>query len=128
MANASRAAIAAVVSAYFVVSIALVFSNKVLVTEGVSIPAPIFVTWFQCVLTVLIIWLLGRLSYSHSDSYPSLKEFPVQSFEFATAKKVLPLSIIFVVSILSLAPQLLRCIRFLSLCSHSLVLCARIRA
>lgn len=46
-------AIAGVVSAYFVVSILMVFVNKVLMTlPGASIPAPMFVVWFQCIFTV----------------------------------------------------------------------------
>ncbi len=56
----SHMKIAMVVTAYFVVSIALVFSNKVLLSSpGATIPAPLFVTWFQCVLTAAIIYGLG---------------------------------------------------------------------
>jgi hypothetical protein len=39
--------VAGVVSLYFVVSITLVFVNKILMTGGNAIPAPMFVTWFQ---------------------------------------------------------------------------------
>lgn len=40
--------IALVVLAYFVVSISLVFSNKLLLSsKGSTIEAPLFVTWFQ---------------------------------------------------------------------------------
>jgi GDP-fucose transporter C1 len=69
--------IASVVAAYFAVSIALVFVNKVLLdspganggaagtgtTAGPSptaIPAPLFVTWFQCLVTVAICWACGE--------------------------------------------------------------------
>ena len=65
-----------VVMAYFTVSIALVFSNKVLLSsEGATIPAPLFVTWFQCVLTAIIIWVLGFVAQgAEQDSF--MKELP----------------------------------------------------
>jgi solute carrier family 35 (GDP-fucose transporter), member C1 len=59
--RAQELRIAAVVASYFVISIALVFVNKVLLTEGTSIPAPLFVTWFQCVVTVGICWACGEM-------------------------------------------------------------------
>lgn len=52
--------IVAVVVSYFVVSMSMVFLNKTLLTEGSAIPAPLFVTWYQCVVTTLIISALGR--------------------------------------------------------------------
>lgn len=55
----SRAEIGGIVALYFVVSISLVFINKLLLSSGNSIPAPLFVTWSQCVVTVAICWLLG---------------------------------------------------------------------
>lgn len=51
--------VASVVSTYWIVSISMVYLNKVLMSEGPSIPAPLFVTWYQCVVTVLICWLAG---------------------------------------------------------------------
>ncbi len=56
--KASAARIAGVVLLYFVVSITTVFINKELMS-GASIPAPLFVTWFQCVVAVVICYLLG---------------------------------------------------------------------
>jgi len=53
--------IASVVFTYWCVSISMVYLNKVLMSnEGVSINAPLFVTWFQCIVTALICWLAGR--------------------------------------------------------------------
>ena len=65
-----------VVIAYFIVSISLVFSNKVLLSSpGATIPAPLFVTWFQCVLTALIIYALGYVAQgAEADSF--MKELP----------------------------------------------------
>ena len=72
-----RLKIAAVVGAYFTVSICLVFSNKVLLSSaGATIPAPLFVTWFQCVLTAIIIYLLGWVAQgAEADSFIK-KEMP----------------------------------------------------
>jgi len=84
-----------IVLAYFVVSISLVFVNKFVITEGTAIPAPLFVTWFQCILTALIVWALG----SFASNFPKnsfLKEFPLQTFDVQTAKGIFPLSLIFV--------------------------------
>jgi GDP-fucose transporter C1 len=53
--------IASVVALYFVVSISMVFVNKELLS-GQTIPAPLFVTWFQCVVTIGICIVLGELS------------------------------------------------------------------
>jgi GDP-fucose transporter C1 len=91
--------IALVVLCYFIVSIALVFSNKVLLSsEGATIPAPFFITWFQCVLTALIIKLLGKSSEgAPRDSW--LNEFPQVSYKLNVAKQVLPLSLMFVLMI-----------------------------
>ena len=60
----SNVQIAGIVALYFAVSISLVFVNKLLLSAGTSIPAPLFVTWSQCVVTVGICWLLGQLSQS----------------------------------------------------------------
>ena len=54
--------IAAVVATYWFVSISMVYLNKALMSgENVSIPAPLFVTWFQCVITALICWVAGEV-------------------------------------------------------------------
>lgn len=46
--DGAKVRIAAVVLAYFVVSISLVFSNKLLLSnKGATIEAPMFITWFQ---------------------------------------------------------------------------------
>ena len=62
MALGEKAKIALVVIAYNVISISMVFINKFLVSQkDASIPAPLFVTWYQCVITAIICWLLGLL-------------------------------------------------------------------
>lgn len=50
--------IASVVVTYWVVSISMVYLNKALMSG--TLEAPLFVTWFQCVVTAIICWLAGR--------------------------------------------------------------------
>jgi hypothetical protein len=89
--------------------------------EGVSIPAPLFVTWYQCVITVLICWLAGNIGeqYQQLTSFlpvahgnndgtiigqpnqptqrPSfLAQIPRAEYDWGVANKVFPLSVIFV--------------------------------
>jgi len=87
--------IVAVISAYFVISITLVFVNKSLLTKGSSIPAPLFVTWFQCVVTAVIIWVLGAIGQSQPPD-SALREFPTQIYDTNVAWKVMKLSSVFV--------------------------------
>lgn len=66
--------------------------NKALLSaEAVNLDAPIFVTWFQCVVSAVICMTLSRLSKSCK-----IIKFPEGNpFSRETAKKVLPLSILF---------------------------------
>jgi solute carrier family 35 (GDP-fucose transporter), member C1 len=76
-------------------SISLVFANKVLLDKRFSIEAPLFMTWFQCLVTVGICWVNGELGRRAApDSF--FKQFPTFSYNLATARKLLPLSIVFV--------------------------------
>nr|CAG4646347.1 EOG090X081X [Macrothrix elegans] len=86
-----------VVSAYWVVSISLVFINKALLsgqTNG-TLDAPLFVTWFQCVVTVLICYILAFTG----KCFPSLGKFPELTLDAQVMLKVLPLSLVFVAMI-----------------------------
>lgn len=91
--------IASVIFAYWTVSISMVYLNKVLLSSpDNSIPAPLFVTWFQCVVTAVICIILGHIGEttrkngkgSYFDEYPLIK------FDMSTTIAVLPLSLIFV--------------------------------
>lgn len=116
--------VASVVSTYWFVSISMVYLNKVLMSnEQMSIPAPIFVTWFQCVCTAIICWVAGKIgeraqameaaqyqSVSQSEevadgqqrSQPkALKpgffaQFPKAEYRIGTGRSILPLSLVFV--------------------------------
>ena len=113
--NADVQYIATVVAVYWFVSISMVYLNKALMSskEG-SIDAPLFVTWFQCVVTALICWAAGefgtRMHKRNSDFLPVQQsdtddkgkgksffaQFPKAKYEKATAQKVFPLSVVFV--------------------------------
>jgi GDP-fucose transporter C1 len=103
--DANNRYIAFVVSIYWVVSISMVYLNKFLLSSpDASIPAPLFVTWYQCVVTCLICDGLGRIGEYTRSSPPSTRASWLSYFDkyhvpVYTAKiglKVLPLSLIFV--------------------------------
>ena len=89
----------------------MVFFNKTLLTEGTSIPAPLFVTWYQCVVTAAVVSLLGaygkRMSVSTTTTEEKIvasnanffTQFPPFEFDPKVAQKVMPLSIVFVLMI-----------------------------
>jgi GDP-fucose transporter C1 len=88
-----------VICAYWVVSISMVYLNKILLSsDDASIPAPLFVTWYQCVVTCLICKVLGYAGeYTRLEGSKSfLDQFPIVSYEFNTGMQVLPLSLVFV--------------------------------
>jgi solute carrier family 35 (GDP-fucose transporter), member C1 len=109
--------IASVVATYWFVSISMVYLNKILMSsEGVSIPAPLFITWFQCLITILVCWVAGKigeamqkraevLPTSEPDEFDTNKghrgksffsQFPKAEYNADIGRKVLPLSLIFV--------------------------------
>lgn len=87
--------IAMVVAAYFLISISLVFVNKILLTEGTSIPAPLFVTWYQCLVTVGICWACGELGVN-APAGSFFAQFPRFQYNWEIARKLAILSIVFV--------------------------------
>lgn len=85
------AKIAAVVACYWFVSITMVFLNNFLL-ENRELDAPLFITFYQCVVTVglcLTMQMLSRLC-------PGLIDFPVLKFDLKTSREVLPLSVVFI--------------------------------
>lgn len=85
--------IATVVAAYWFISISMVFVNKYLLSsEDLKLNAPLFVTWFQCVVTVLLCFLLSIVS----QFIPNLVTFPPAKIDLRLCRATLPLSIIFV--------------------------------
>lgn len=95
--NSNYGKIATVVTAYFIISITMVFANKVLLSsKDLNIPAPLFVTWYQCVITVIICYLLGEYGSSVKSKDSWFKQFLPAEYNLTTALKVMPLSVVFV--------------------------------
>mmetsp|Transcript_38142 Transcript_38142/g.43536 ORF Transcript_38142/g.43536 Transcript_38142/m.43536 type:complete len:368 (-) Transcript_38142:120-1223(-) len=115
MMNDSIIYIAAVVATYWFFSINMVYLNKLLMTnEGVSIPAPLFVTWYQCFVTALICYVAGicgershRVPFVYSavaqqedegavPAKPSFfAQFPKAQYDFSVSSRIFPLSLVF---------------------------------
>ncbi|KJH48566.1 hypothetical protein DICVIV_05310 [Dictyocaulus viviparus] len=81
------------VSAYWTCSIGLVFLNKYLLSsEDLKLNAPLFVTWFQCVVTIFLCFFLSWMS----KVLPHTINFPRMSLDAKISREVLPLSVVFV--------------------------------
>ncbi|KZC12473.1 PREDICTED: GDP-fucose transporter 1 [Dufourea novaeangliae] len=85
--------IAIVVSAYWIISILTVFINKALLSsDSINLDAPLFVTWCQCIVSLIICVTLSNLS----RRFPSYIKFPEGNpYCKETLRKVLPLSLLF---------------------------------
>ncbi|EFN60768.1 Probable GDP-fucose transporter [Camponotus floridanus] len=82
-----------VIAAYWIISILTVFVNKALLSsKAVNLDAPLFVTWFQCIVSTVICIILRKLS----QWFPGYIEIADGSpFKKDVLKKVLPLSLLF---------------------------------
>lgn len=82
-----------VVVLYWVVSIVTVFINKALLSsKEIDLEAPLFMAWFQCLISALICFTISCLA----TWCPGTFYFPKGSpFRLEIMKKVLPLSILF---------------------------------
>ena len=83
--------IAAVVSLYWFVSITMVFLNNYLL-DNRELDAPLFVTFYQCVVTVGLCWVMQLLA----RFCPGIIDFPLVTFNLKTSREVLPLSVVFI--------------------------------
>ena len=90
--------IAAVVSAYFFISISLVFLNKMLMNPATSVDAPLFMTMCQCAIATVICWACGEAGRrTPTGAAPSFfSQFPSFTYRLDVARKLLPLSLVFV--------------------------------
>ncbi|XP_078271680.1 GDP-fucose transporter 1 [Rhinoraja longicauda] len=85
--------ITCVVLSYWFVSITMVFLNKyLLASPALHLDAPLFITCFQCFVTVLLCFLLNTLA----QFCPGLVSFPSITFDLKISREVLPLSIVFI--------------------------------
>ncbi|XP_023223585.1 GDP-fucose transporter 1-like [Centruroides sculpturatus] len=88
--------IASVVALYWVISISLVFLNKHLLSgQTVKLDAPLFITGFQCIVTVLLCLLFNYLT----KIAPNVFTFPEVKLDFTLLYQILPMSVIFVIMI-----------------------------
>ncbi|KAM9366291.1 GDP-fucose transporter 1 isoform 2-T2 [Symphorus nematophorus] len=83
--------IAAVVALYWFVSITMVFLNNYLL-DNRDLDAPLFVTFYQCVVTVGLCWVMQLLS----RWCPGVIDFPAVRLDVKTCREVLPLSVVFI--------------------------------
>ena len=91
--------VASVITAYWVVSISMVYLNKILLSNAdASIAAPMFVTWYQCVITCVICLILGDIGEKTRLAGTSsfFNEFTKVKYDLKVGASVLPLSLIFV--------------------------------
>ncbi|XP_031145972.1 GDP-fucose transporter 1 isoform X1 [Sander lucioperca] len=86
--------IGAVVALYWFISITMVFLNNYLL-DNRDLDAPLFVTFYQCLVTVGLCWLMQLLS----KLCPGLIDFPSVKLDLKTSREVLPLSIVFIAMI-----------------------------
>lgn len=79
------------VALYWAVSLSMVFANKTLL-GGASVPsAPMFVTWFQCVVTTIFCYVAPKAGISRVPAWEVRKDILVQ---------MLPLACVFTAMIL----------------------------
>lgn len=83
--------IASVVVLYWFVSITMVFLNNYLL-DNRELDAPLFVTFYQCAVTVGLCRVMQLLS----GFCPGIIDFPSVSFNLKTSREVLPLSVVFI--------------------------------
>lgn len=83
--------IAAVVALYWFISITMVFLNSYLL-DNRELDAPLFVTFYQCAVTVGLCWLMQLLS----GFCPGIVDFPMVKFDLKTSREVLPLTVVFI--------------------------------
>lgn len=85
--------IALVVFLYWVTSISMVFLNKYLLdSPSLQLDTPIFVTFYQCLVTTLLCKGLSALA----TCCPGVLDFPTLRLDLRVARSVLPLSVIFI--------------------------------
>ncbi|XP_038620772.1 GDP-fucose transporter 1 isoform X1 [Tachyglossus aculeatus] len=85
--------IALVVSLYWFISITMVFLNKYLLdSPSLRLDAPLFVTFYQCLVTVLLCKGLGLLALC----FPGTLDFPSVRMDPKVSRSVLPLSLVFI--------------------------------
>ncbi|XP_067257398.1 GDP-fucose transporter 1 isoform X1 [Chanodichthys erythropterus] len=83
--------IALVVTLYWFVSISMVFLNNYLL-DNKDLNAPLFITFFQCVVSVGLCLLMNVFSYF----CPGYVDFPSLKFDLRVSREMLPLTVVFI--------------------------------
>jgi len=76
---------------YWVVSIALVFLNKFVMSGSLPLDAPLFLTWTQFVVAIICCFILSSLR----SRIQGLHFFPTWQFKLQVAQQILPLTFVF---------------------------------
>lgn len=88
-----RLKIMGAVSLYISVSVTLVFLNKFLLSYSEDkFSFPLLLTWFQLILALLFVIIMGVLGRRFS----SFSSVPMYSFQFSIGKQIFPLSVVYV--------------------------------
>lgn len=100
----NTSSIITVISLYWIVSISMVYLNKILLSnDDASIPAPLFLTWFQCLITCVICYIfgiLGERDRKRNITNSFYSEYPLVSFGYwKKGLDVLPLTVVFILMI-----------------------------
>ncbi len=83
----AMSAIAMAVAGYWTISISMVFINKTLLSgEENHLDAPLFITWYQCVCTVIACYFLGELNTANIPKFEVKRDI---------VRQIVPLSCIF---------------------------------
>eukprot|EP01084_Bolivina_argentea_P169691 294142_1 len=80
------------VTFYWMTSLSLVFLNKVvMVGDIINLDAPLFMSWTQFVITVICCVVIGQIG----RFFKPFSFFPTFEYNLATARKVMPLTVVF---------------------------------
>ncbi|KAI9318205.1 triose-phosphate transporter family-domain-containing protein [Dichotomocladium elegans] len=83
--------IVAVVSFYFVISLSVVFLNKIIMS-GSDFPYALFVTWYQLIVALALLLLWAHLGKTNK----LFSVIPPYEFDINVAKRVAPLTFVYV--------------------------------
>lgn len=87
-----------VITAYWVVSISMVYLNKLLLSNPeASITAPLFVTWYQCVITCVICYILGHIGERQrkaGETKTFFTDFPLVKYKLSSGASLLQPAIV----------------------------------
>jgi len=82
---------------YWVTSLSLVFLNKTIMAGDITgLDAPLFMSWTQFLVTVIVCYLLGKIG----SKIKIFSFFPAFEYKLDIAKKVMPLTCVFLLMII----------------------------